>query len=357
MAKKKAKQSSRESLIKKALYNEARKVKHEGCLYPTGTTEPPCANKASAAHSIQNNGVLSELAYDGHVSTMITQPMLVENPILPDFESRGRNEATTFKGLCNPHDGPLFSPIEHNPLDLAEPEHVFLLMYRAALKETHEAEHTQKVTETVFGILRKDDVLPAASKLDDAIIQKPASDATAMAVEKRKLDNMLITKSYEQVDRAVVELPCRSPSLAVNGFFSAGNFGGRECWCALDVFPMGGKHLMVFSFRKHNELAVRNAFLNRLGPAKGRAREQLASQMILANSSNFVVCPTLVDNYTPQQRRSIRNYFWGSTMIEQAPFLDRVEPGWGEELKKEVQRITGGINESDRRLNLFESIS
>lgn len=354
MAKKKAKQPSRESLIKKALYNEARKVKHEGCLYPQA---PPCANEASAAHSIQNNGVLTELAYDDHVYMMITQPMIGENPILPDFDRVGHNEATTFKGLCNPHDSPLFDPIENHPLNLSDPKHVFLLTYRAALKETHESEHSRKVVEAVYKSLRNDGVLPGASRLDDPVVQKPGDDATVMAVEKKKLDELLITESYSEVTYAVVELPKRSPSLAVNGFFSAGNSGGRECWCALDVFPSEGKHRMVFSFRKHNELAVRNAFLNRLGQAKGKAREQMASQIILANSSNFVVRPTLVDTYTREQRRSIRNYFWGSTTLEQAFFLDSVNPGWGEELKKTVQKITGGIDAHDARLNLFESVS
>ncbi len=168
---------------------------------------------------------------------------------------------------------------------------------------------------------------------------------------------LFIAGSYSNVTCAIVELPKRSPSLAVNGFFSAGNLGGRECWCALDVFPANGKHLMVFSFRKHNEVAVRSTFLNKLGQAKNRDLEQVASRMILANSSNFVVRPTLVDTYTTQQRQAIRNYFWGSTTLEQASFLDSVQPGWGQELKKEVQRITGTINEHDARLNLFESVS
>jgi hypothetical protein len=55
---------------------------------------------------------------------------------------------------------------------------------------------------------------------------------------------------------------------------------------------------MVFSYRSFNELAVRTAFLNDLGSVKGRDRECLVSKLILEQSSNFVVRPSLLDAYT-----------------------------------------------------------
>jgi hypothetical protein len=343
----------RESLIRKALY-KAWASRYELCLYPS---TPRCANKASAAHSIQNNGTLSELSYRGHVYMIETRPMIGERPDLPDFEKRGRNEATTFKGLCNPHDSGLFRPIDNNPLNLNDSEHVFLLTYRSVLKEAHASEHSRRATESVYADLKRAGILPSSSSLDDAAAAKPGEDADALMLEKRKMDELHLASKHGKVSHEVVTLPSRSPSLAVSGFFSAENTNGRERWCALNVFPANGEHLVVFSYRSFNELAVRNAFLNDLGRVKGRDRERLASKLILERSSNFVVRPSLVGAYTPPQRRAIRNYFWGSTTLQQARFLDGVQPGWGAELAEKVVEITGGIDENDPRLNLFETVA
>ncbi len=343
----------RESLIRRALY-KAWASRHELCLYPE---TPPCGNKASAAHSIQNNGTLSELSHRGHVYVIETRPMIGERPDLPDFEKRGRNQATTFKGLCNPHDSELFRPIDNNPLNLGDPEHVFLLTYRSALKEAHTSEHSRRATASVYDDLRRDGVLPPSSRLDAAAAAKPGEDADALMLEKRKMDDLHLVRGHGKVSHEVVTLTARSPSLAVSGFFSAGYTSGRERWCALNVFPANGEHLMVFSYRSFNELAVRSAFLNRLGAVKGRDRERLASRLILEHSSNFVVRPSLVEAYSPAQRSAIRNYFWGSTTLQQARFLDRVRPGLGAALAEKVVEITGGIDENDVRLNLFETVA
>ncbi|MDP9440455.1 MAG: hypothetical protein M3P49_17240 [Actinomycetota bacterium] len=343
----------RDSLIRKALY-KAWGSRHELCLYPDA---PACTNKASAAHSIQNNGTLSELSHAGHVYMIETRPMIGEKPELPDFEKRGRNQATTFKGLCNPHDSELFRPIDNNPLNLNDPEHVFLLTYRSALKEAHASEHSSRVVASVYADLVRDGVLSPGSHLDAAAEAKPGEDADALMKEKRKLDELHLVGGHNEVTHEVVALPGRSPSLAVSGYFSAGSTNGRERWCALNVFPSNGDHLMVFSYRRFNELAVRTAFLNALGSAKGRDRERVASSLILEYSSNFVVRPSLVEAYTPAQRSAIRNYFWGSTTLQQASYLEGVRPGWGAALAEEVVEITGGIDKNDPRLNLFETVA
>lgn len=49
----------------------------------------------------------------------------------------GRNNATTFTGLCADHDADLFRPIDTNEIDLSSDEHLFLLSYRAVLKEAY----------------------------------------------------------------------------------------------------------------------------------------------------------------------------------------------------------------------------
>jgi hypothetical protein len=55
--------------------------------------------------------------------------------VLPD--SAGRNEASTFTGLCSAHDADLFRPIDTRELDVNDREQFFLLAYRSVTREVH----------------------------------------------------------------------------------------------------------------------------------------------------------------------------------------------------------------------------
>ena len=74
----------------------------------------------SAAHSIQNNGVLSKIVEKGHVMSYILDK--------GDFDGKqiGKNHASIFWGFCNTHDS-IFSPIETSPYT-GTPEQHFLFV-------------------------------------------------------------------------------------------------------------------------------------------------------------------------------------------------------------------------------------
>ena len=111
---------------------DIQKMEVRRCLEPA----EQCEARAIRAHSIQNATILKRLADSGHVITFDIaygkgQPLSV------DFKRVGRNKAATFTGLCPQHDAMIFEPIEKNPVNLLDPEHLFLLAYRSALMETH----------------------------------------------------------------------------------------------------------------------------------------------------------------------------------------------------------------------------
>ncbi|MGM9979609.1 MAG: hypothetical protein ACI33J_12480 [Clostridium sp.] len=87
-------------------------------------------NNIINAHSIQNNGVLSKLGENGKV-------IYIEGQIYNISEMSemliGRNEATTFRGLCKRHDE-IFNPIEHKDYEYGNLEQNFLFAYRAFAK-------------------------------------------------------------------------------------------------------------------------------------------------------------------------------------------------------------------------------
>lgn len=349
----KSKQMSRESLAKRAVFREWNRG-YETCLYPS---HPPCKQDASAAHSIQNGGTLAEVSERGRVYMLKAQPTFENPPKLPNFQERGRNQATTFKGLCNPHDSDLFRPIDTESLDLASEKHIFLLTYRSILKEAHSAVQTGNRMDEIYKGFVAEGIRPAGDTLDEAAMSKASNDALPLLDEKAEMDNLYLAGDYGGVEHVVVPLSARPPELAVSGFFSAGRTGSRERWCALNVFPHEGRHLIVFSFRSHNGRVVKARISDRLAMVPPDRREQAASRVILENCANFVVRPSLYESYSPGQRRAIRNYFWGTTVLQYARFLEGVRRGWGQELATEVGKITGGLTEDNPHLNLFEAVA
>ncbi|KAA6331784.1 hypothetical protein EZS27_019648 [termite gut metagenome] len=104
------------------------------CWHPqASTTNCNVDNKnriiISAAHSIQNNGVLSKIVEKGHVMSYALEK--------GEFDGKelGKNHASIFWGFCNKHDA-IFQPIEIQPYTQTS-EQNFLFAYRGFVISNH----------------------------------------------------------------------------------------------------------------------------------------------------------------------------------------------------------------------------
>jgi len=120
-------------------------------------------------------------------------------------------------------------------------------------------------------------------------------------------------------------------------------------------FPQDGGHLMLFSFKGHSELAVRERLLNPLRSVHGRDREKAASRVILENCANFAVNPGVHDACGERQRRAIREYFWDATAMEQARLLGQNDTMYRVEMEALVKGVVGDPDPADPRIDLFEA--
>jgi hypothetical protein len=84
-----------------------------------------CDKTAIRAHSIQNARTLDLIVADNHVIAL--RPRASQNGIEINFESVGRNNASTFTGFCSQHDSDIFAPIDKGTLDPTNREQLFLL--------------------------------------------------------------------------------------------------------------------------------------------------------------------------------------------------------------------------------------
>ncbi len=210
------------------------------CLYPI---EPECTAKPCRAHSIQNRVVLDSVAEEGHVVVPKLDFSDIYNPSTK-FQRVGQNVATVFTGLCARHDAELFAPIEKQPLDLKDREQMFLLAYRAVLRETHTVNAMAQGVEeghregVGLGLLSMEG-LAAEEELKAAYV----AELKHISEQKRLFDQAYLSSDFETVEHEVAWTPLSSPGLAVNSFFSIGvnKLTGKEMPVALNVLPYDGK--------------------------------------------------------------------------------------------------------------------
>jgi hypothetical protein len=334
--------------------------KYSRCIYPDDTSEAPtldCGKPAIRAHSIQNGGTLGELCDDNHVYVLQAKPTLDYQPRTPEFVKTGRNQATTFTGLCNEHDTALFLPIESRPLDLSDPEHVFLMTYRSALRGAHAAiENARWSSNAARRLFEEEHAGPYTEGIGQYLSAYPLILGVQTFMEKFRFDDLYLGSDYGDVLHKVVPLPEAEPAVAANAFFCVGQRGKEYVFCALNVFPAEGRHVMVFSYRRRNRLFVNKA-IEPLMMSYGAKRELEASKMLLDTCETITLKPSHRDTLGAEQSAVIGRYFFWSTLEEFDGFLGQLSPEMSEQFMGSVSDIPDRVRGDDPRINLFRPVA
>ncbi len=360
MAKKGEKKLGTESLKRKAMFGASRK-EYPVCLYPVDRTgASSCPEPAIKAHSIQKSGKLAEIVEDDFVYAFHLRPQFDDPPEPPDFRLVSHNLATTFLGLCKGHDNDLFEKIDNSPLDLDDEEHVFLLTYRTVLKEYHGALTLEKWTAEAYAEMAGGGAVDPKDTVSRELKETAARNAASLADEKRAMDLLYLDGKYGGVGREVAWLPPADPALAVSSYVSMGavEFAGRmgrQRFCALNVFPQDGRHVVACSFRGGGAMAKRTLMreLRYHGELK---REQPASRLVLRSCVDPVLRPSVYDSFPEQQKETIRGYYFKTAMLEHAAASPQFTPELRVRLAEEVEKATA-VRDDDRRINLFRAVA
>ena len=281
------------------------KVNLTNCLEPTGQ----CNRSAIKSHSIQNAGVLSRIAKDGHL--VVLKRVHRDGKHTVDFAKEGANRATTFTGLCAEHDAELFRPIEASEIDVGNEQHLFLLAYRAVLKELHTsmewAYRLQRVYKkrVALGLSPKNEPDPAGWLATERLM---ASYLTSLY--KARYDKALLTGQFSDVTHAVIILPNQAPTIAVNSLTSDDTLRTPDdvARVAVNVFPRGRDMVAVFSYltdekrhacQLHAEISI----------ASGDYQKYALSRLLLRCCENFVISPDYFDRMSEQKKNAIKGFF------------------------------------------------
>lgn len=285
-----------------------------------------CTEKAIRAHSVQNSRILSWLERDGHVIGLTPSVSLNQPPKL-EFKTIGRNQATTFTGLCAAHDQSLFSAFEKSGVDLDNEEHLFLLAMRAVYRELH---------ATMAGVVKIQGAYKERVRrgLDPGDRPSPAG---MMAVErmivswttfiyKSHLDEAQSKRRFGALVHDVIKLAVDKPTIAVCSLFSVDDVLLKDdiLRVHLNILPLDEKTTVaVFSYRSADASLARKSLANILQASGAKQRHEL-SRLVLSKCENFVLAPQYFDTWSQSKREIVVDYFT-RTMRKDDPAFDSDE--------------------------------
>jgi hypothetical protein len=295
---------------------ELHKLSVQRCLEPSEECDLP----AIRAHSIQNAITLDQLCSDGHV----IMPRLKANAGVA-FESVGRNQATTFTGLCGQHDQAIFAPIDKTAIDIRNNEHLFLLAYRSVLREVHASLTAAVKLQLGFqekvglGLVRGDVPTPDGLRAVGHIANSYDS-----YLYKREFDVAYSTRKFGRIQHVRFFEGGRLPSVAVSALFSLDEIvvGDDVARVALNVFPAAGGAMIVFSFLREHAIYIR-PFLRPFKRSSGDQLLEMLSVRVLNSCENFVIAPRFWHAISDSDRSAIQDLFAESLLVDASDLGNR----------------------------------
>lgn len=232
----------------------------------------------SAAHSIQNNGVLSQIAEDFQVVTYAVD--------IGEFKAKklSKKTASIFWGFCNTHDA-IFSPIETVPYTQTE-EQNFLFAYRGFVVAAHKKAEIANLVD--FG-----------SQSDNDTIET-----------KKIFDNAILARDYSCIETTIIELPTFYPIAVSSCFYIDYDFEGnliphsadRMEYIFVTLLPNVNKTYFILSYfksdkhlygRLESQLRMRNNFKSDI------------SVLLAAHVENIYYNPKYYDTFIQSQESKL----------------------------------------------------
>jgi hypothetical protein len=286
---------------------QARKKTYEKCLYGDLT----CAEKPIDAHSIQNAKVLELIQTNGHV--LMPDFRLVDGEPKLEFAKIGRNDASTFTGLCSKHDTELFKSIDTEPLDVDNCKHLTQLAYRSVMREFHT--HLLN-SEQAWAI---HDAFCKAQGADPAEVATAASvlalnhDKKAFEVRNyrnKHFDVPLSEGKTPDLRHLIITMDGQAPVLAASALFSTGFTAGDDMiGPTLNVVPLNeNSSVAVISYPREQETEV-TAALTKVFDADEKTLKYELAKLIIQRVENFALCPAHYEKWSDDKKARVLREF------------------------------------------------
>ncbi len=274
--------------------------------------DPKCRGKIIRAHSIPNARELEALQENGHVLTL--QLRFGEEGPRAEFVPEGRNDATTFRGLCGDHDNVIFGSFDSEKINLSDERHRFLLAYRAVIREFYmKARKAFMVTEVTKNVNRADGV-----RYEDAkkIFTWAFEDVWSFFPVKVEYDRIYLRGGFSELRSQIVELGCAPPVFAASSLFGPATdavdpkdpVASRRC-LTVNVLPLDSATSVVFSWLPAHQEFADSKLSSLRSLADCETRRHWISREVIKNCENFVMRLSHFESFRPERRSAILSFF------------------------------------------------
>ena len=280
-------------------------ISTDRCHEPTET----CDQQAIRAHSIPSGTVLNRLSRDGHL-VVPHMKLKFPPPTEISFTCVGKNNATTFSGLCAKHDNDLFCPIDNQLPDINNKIHLFLLAYRAVLREYHVVLQNAIRFQSTYQKRVEVGLSPGTEPCDFGMFAVGhLCNAYECYEYKRDFDRYYISRDWLQLKHHVLILQNQPPSIAVSSTFSLDDVDAPQLpRVTLSVFPADSDVVVIFSTTPRDAPFV-CTYLQQLLTAESYLQKYLLSKLILQSCDNFVIDPQHYDSMSQERKDAICQFF------------------------------------------------
>jgi hypothetical protein len=289
------------------LFAKAQKKGFAKCLPPS----VDCDEEPIRAHSIQNARVLDLIQTDGHV--VMPRYRLVNGEPKMEFAKVGRNDASTFTGLCSKHDTELFKAIDTEPLDVDNCEHSRQLAYRSVMREMHtELENGERLWAMHEEICKEQPVDPNEAATQASVyyfgFMKKAQDV--YRYRRKHFDKSAEEGKVPDLRHLIIEMDNQQPVLAASSLFSTGfTEEGDIIGPTLNIVPMNATKTVAILTYPAEQAASVNAALAKVFDADEKTLKYELAKLVIQRVENFTLSPV----HTIAGRRTSRRGFSGSS--------------------------------------------
>ncbi|MDG4602462.1 MAG: hypothetical protein P9C48_08335 [Defluviicoccus sp.] len=301
---------------KKAISDFTKLIKWQPskCLDPTMS----CQAQAIRAHSVQNATSLAIISENDHVYEL--KPRIINGEPSCMFHRVGRNEASTFLGMCNQHDTEIFKPIDTKPLEVDDSEQLFLLAYRAVTRELHAAiagaMRLQRNYRDSFSRLKP---LEIANTLEGEVAAVHTLKAWGIwKYRSTYFDIDLGRKMFKNIKHTTIKIRNEKPVIAASSLFSVDNkpWGRPFAGVTLNIVPTNeSETLAIFSYPRKHSGRVRK-YIARIVLSSASCQKYELSYMLLNKTENFFVSPRAISHWSDEKSATSRGHFCQQLYME-----------------------------------------
>jgi hypothetical protein len=292
----------------------SKKASLQYCIHPQ---KKECSPIIIGAHNIQHNGILSELAENGHVYMPVTD--IYKKKLC--LKSLGiTKQATVFTGFCGKHDKEVFSSIEDYPFTKTK-EQLFLYAYKAFAFTYYKILREAKRNEILF-----DKYNFSSQNLFLCLMEEQKLYKKYIESELENFNICILTQNYDKLHSFIGKLDFEV-NFAVSSAFEVQydllenkitHFpqAGKLSLIYLTVFPEKPFSYYLISYFNYNDKEY-SGLIKQIKSIPRHLLIKYLNNLIILNAENIALSPRLVNHWSEKQntdfvdaiQTTLENYF------------------------------------------------